>query len=220
VDAEGVVYAGVGYSEEFLETLPWLVKAVPVVAAKPKPENTVPAKPNDAKPDAAKLAKVPAKPEPVVHPRIPGVREMAMLVELARRNSPEICNQWDTVSAEEFVEGRTDFPGAHIRVRLRPAKVRVGGSRVRDIVFSADPSRYGFEFSAYTTPKVRAWVSQELAQANSRETPLFDLCLFYEDRHSTTGAAVVPVKQVRLVPVITPVVNPAAGQAGFRFTAL
>ena len=213
VDGEGVVYRGVGYDGEFLKTLPWLVNAVPVLPmASVKP---VVAKQSNAKPSAAKQDKGIEEQKPVAPPRIPGVREMALLVDIARRNSPELFSQWETISAEEFVEGRSDFPGAHIRVRMRPSALPVKGSRVREIVFSADPKRFGFEFSAYTTPKVRDWVTRRLAKADAQETPLFDLCLFFEDRNQTTDPFASHIKQVHLVPVMSPrLVMSPAGQAG------
>jgi hypothetical protein len=227
VDRDGVVYQGAKYKPEFLDNLPWLMNAkpvlpvVPVVPEKPKADAKAKEK---GKTSSAASAKTPAKKteapsatppekpkEPDPLPRIPGVREMAMLVDLARRNTPEFYKNWEYISAEEFTEGNPKFTNAHIRVRLRSAKISAGAPRLRDLVFSADPEQYAFEFSAYASPEVRTWIVRQLAELGSRESPLFDLWLSLADK---TGAnAANPVKQVHLIPVMPPVVTSNAKPA-------
>jgi hypothetical protein len=171
VGTDGVIYEPQKYSKAFVETLPWLAHAAPVP---PK--------------DGSGL------------PVVPGIQELTKFVALARQNNPDFARQWEHLSVENFQEGRPEFHGAFIRVRLRREATFANGAYVRDLVFSADPARFEFEFSAYTTPKLHAWVRGWLGQSNPQKTPSFDLCFFFTDRSNTSGLP--STRQARLLPVL------------------
>lgn len=178
VDDTGVVYPGINYGPEVLNKLPWLVGAHPRVPAAAK-----------ARPAAANAL-----------PIVPGGAEMAALIALARRESPDFFRRWESISAAEFKDGNPAHAGAYIRVRLRPSANAARMADLRDIVFSAAPEKFEFEFAAYASMELRARVVAALRKANPSKTPLFDLCLFFEDKSGAeTGQPAA--KQARLIPV-------------------
>ncbi|MDR2862697.1 MAG: hypothetical protein LBV54_02285 [Puniceicoccales bacterium] len=171
IAADGVIYKGINYGPLVFRNLPLLTDARPV-----KQENGR-------------------------FQIVPGMDAVARLLQLARRNNPDLYQEWESVSVREFRNGDAGAPGACIRIRMRESRMPpVDRPRIREVIFSANAKDFEDEYLRfYANTQVRALVGTALRKMDIAHFPLYDWYLCLENKTDQKN----PQKEPRLIPVRT-----------------
>jgi hypothetical protein len=125
--------------------------------------------------------------------RIPGMANVARLLACAKQHNADFHLSWEHISVSQFQEGRADFPGAYIRVRLRQKPQPSGMAKINDLIFSADIPKLEEQFAIYSSPVFRRHLVRELRSEPNRN---YDLRLYLKNKNNPAG----PLPEPRLTP--------------------
>ncbi|MDR0536019.1 MAG: hypothetical protein LBG65_06715 [Puniceicoccales bacterium] len=219
VDNEGVIYSAINYPSTLRRQLPEIRDIPESEITLPEENEDKKTSPNPHPQTSAHTAKkddAPSPPTPMALSAIRGGATLAMFAKIAAQTLGDEMQKWLCISARDYralppaigtesASAPTFYqvkrPPVYIRVILDPQRQPFpmpAGTRLRQLVFSAEPERFARELREYAKSGVRQWITTKMTQ-ESAQFSQFDLCMYEEKTSPGTNQS---QRVVLLRPVI------------------